>query len=71
MPDFDSAVAWYTEKLDFRLIRSLPLRELTYGFLSPAADASFSLEIVAGPGAENRPPIRVSATAKSWRVGAT
>jgi catechol 2,3-dioxygenase-like lactoylglutathione lyase family enzyme len=55
VPDFDSAVAWYSEKLDFRLRHSLPLAGLTFAFLSPVADDSFSFEILAGPGADNRP----------------
>jgi catechol 2,3-dioxygenase-like lactoylglutathione lyase family enzyme len=69
VPEFDSAIAWYTEKLDFRLIRSLPLRDLTYAFLSPATDDSFSFELVAGPGADNRPPyedLRSSLTLSGW-----
>lgn len=53
VPDFDAAVAWFTEKLDFRLTRSLPLGDLTYAFLSPAADDNFSFELVAGPGADH------------------
>ncbi len=55
VPDFDSAVAWYTQKLDFRLIRSLTLRDLTYGFFSGAGDDNFSFEVVAGPGTDDRP----------------
>lgn len=56
VPDFDTAVAWYAEKLDFRLIKSAPLGEKMYGFMtSPAREASFIVELIAGPGAENRP----------------
>ena len=56
VPDFDTAVAWYAEKLDFRLIKSAPLGEKMYGFMtSPAREASFIVERIAGPGAENRP----------------
>jgi catechol 2,3-dioxygenase-like lactoylglutathione lyase family enzyme len=54
VPDFDAAVAWYTEKLDFHLKRSLPLAGLTFALLSPAADDSFGIELLAGPGADNR-----------------
>jgi catechol 2,3-dioxygenase-like lactoylglutathione lyase family enzyme len=50
VPDFDEAVAWYTNKLDFRLRRSVVVGELTFGFISPAADDSFSFEILAGCG---------------------
>ena len=55
VPDFDAAVAWYTEKLDFRLTRSWPMGDKTFGFLAPPADDSFSLEVIGGPGAANRP----------------
>ena len=55
VPNFDVAVAWYTEKLDFQLKHSLPLGVLTYAFLSLAADDSVSVELVAGPGTAPRP----------------
>jgi len=67
--DFDAAVDWYTEKLDFRLTRSLPLHDLTYAFLSSAGDVSFSFEVVAGPGAEHRPSyedLRASLGFSGW-----
>jgi catechol 2,3-dioxygenase-like lactoylglutathione lyase family enzyme len=69
VPDFGAAVAWYTEKLDFRLAHSLPLGDLTYAFLSPVADDSFSFELVAGPGAVNRPlyeDLRASLKLSGW-----
>jgi catechol 2,3-dioxygenase-like lactoylglutathione lyase family enzyme len=56
VPDFDAAVAWYNEKLDFRLIKSSPLGDKVYGFMtSPAVEISFMVELITGPGAENRP----------------
>lgn len=56
VPDFEAAVAWYSDKLDFRLIKSSPLGDKLYGFLiAPAVDAAFIVELVAGPGADNRP----------------
>jgi catechol 2,3-dioxygenase-like lactoylglutathione lyase family enzyme len=56
VPDFDTAVAWYERKLDFRLIKSSPLGEKMYGFMvSPAAEARLIIELIAGPGAESRP----------------
>ena len=54
VPDFGAAVAWYIEKLDFRLKRSSPIAGLTFAVLSPAADDSFGIELLAGPGADNR-----------------
>jgi catechol 2,3-dioxygenase-like lactoylglutathione lyase family enzyme len=35
VPDFDTAVAWYADKLDFRLKQSVPVAGLTFGFLYP------------------------------------
>jgi catechol 2,3-dioxygenase-like lactoylglutathione lyase family enzyme len=56
VPDFDRAVDWYAEKLDFRLTMSCVIGELTFGFLAPAADDNFCIELLAGPGADKRPP---------------
>jgi catechol 2,3-dioxygenase-like lactoylglutathione lyase family enzyme len=58
VPDFDAAVAWYAEKLDFRLRQSAPVAGLTFGFLYPAADDSFHFEVLAGSGADSRPPYK-------------
>jgi len=69
VPNFDAAVAWYTEKLGFRLTHSLSLGDLTYTFISTAADESFSFELVAGPGAASRPPyqdLRASLKLSGW-----
>lgn len=55
VPDFDTAVAWYTEKLDFRLKHSLPVAGLSFALVSPAADDQFVFELLAGAGADNRP----------------
>jgi glyoxylase I family protein len=56
VPDFDQAIDWYKEKLNFELLRSVSLRGMTFGFVAPAADHSFSFEIMGGPGAAQRPP---------------
>jgi catechol 2,3-dioxygenase-like lactoylglutathione lyase family enzyme len=55
VPDFDTAIAWYAEKLDFRSRQSVSLAGLTFAFLYPAADDSFHFELLAGPGAAERP----------------
>jgi glyoxylase I family protein len=55
VPDFQVALSWYREKLDFRLTRSLTLGGLTFGFVMPPADECFSFELLAGPGADDRP----------------
>ena len=55
VPDFDTAVARYADKLGFRLKQSVPVAGLTFGFLYPAGDDSFHFELMAGPGAAERP----------------
>lgn len=56
VPNFDEAVAWYTTTLDFRLLISTVIGKLTFGFLALATDDGFSFELLAGPGAAERPP---------------
>ena len=56
VPDFEAAIAWYTEKLNFRLKHSWPMGEKTFGMISPAGDDRFSLEVIGGPGLESRLP---------------
>jgi catechol 2,3-dioxygenase-like lactoylglutathione lyase family enzyme len=55
VPDFDTAVAWYADKLEFRLKQSVSVAGLSFGFLYPAGDDSFHFELMAGPGAAERP----------------
>ena len=55
VPNFEEAVAWYAEKLDFRLTQSSALGATTFGFMSPAADDSFGIELVANPHGAERP----------------
>ncbi|MHC1481507.1 VOC family protein [Frateuria aurantia] len=57
VPDLDAALAWYAEKLDFRLTASTKGAGLTWAFLAPANDYSFQIELAAGPGAVDRPAI--------------
>jgi catechol 2,3-dioxygenase-like lactoylglutathione lyase family enzyme len=35
VPDFDTAVAWYADKLNFRLKQSVSVAGLSFGFLYP------------------------------------
>jgi catechol 2,3-dioxygenase-like lactoylglutathione lyase family enzyme len=58
VPDFDAAVTWYADKLDFRLKQSVPVAGLTFGFLYPDGDDSFHFELMAGSGAAERPPYK-------------
>jgi catechol 2,3-dioxygenase-like lactoylglutathione lyase family enzyme len=55
VPDFDTAVAWYADRLDFRLKQSVSVAGLSFGFLYLAGDDSFHFELMAGPGAAERP----------------
>ena len=55
VPDFDTAVAWYADKLDFRSKQTVSVAGLSFGFLYPAGDDGFHFELMAGPGAAERP----------------
>jgi lactoylglutathione lyase/glyoxylase I family protein len=55
VPDYDAAVAWYTEKLDFRVLQEWPYGDMRLAYLSPAADDDFHLELLAGPVEHPRP----------------
>lgn len=56
VPDLKAAITWYSEKLDFQWLKSAPLGDKVYGFIAaPAVEPHFILELVAGPGAEERP----------------
>ena len=58
VPDFNAAVAWYADKLDFRSNQTVSVAGLSFGFLYPAGDDSFHFELMAGPGAAERPAYR-------------
>lgn len=55
VPDLHAALAWYSEKLDFRFMGSTEGAGLTWAFIAPANDDSFMIELAAGPGATDRP----------------
>ena len=42
VPDYDAAVAWYTEKLDFRVLQEWPYGDLRLAYLSPATTSTWS-----------------------------
>jgi catechol 2,3-dioxygenase-like lactoylglutathione lyase family enzyme len=54
VPDFDAALAWYVEKLDFRLTKRWELHGMTFAWLSQPGDNGFTVELLAGPGAAFR-----------------
>jgi lactoylglutathione lyase/glyoxylase I family protein len=48
VPDYDTAIKWWTEKLDFRIIHEWPYADEKLAYLAPANDNSFWVEILAG-----------------------
>src|SRR5262249_31806028 len=56
VPDINEATTWYTEKLDFRIVQRWPYGDLQLAYMTPAADSTFTLELLAGPGAVERKP---------------
>src|SRR5262250_1884249 len=58
VPDIDKAIAWFTEKLDFRVVHRWPFGDLQLAYLAPPVDSTFKLELIAGPGAVERKPYR-------------
>jgi lactoylglutathione lyase/glyoxylase I family protein len=48
VPDYNAAKAWYTEKLDFRVLHEWPFGDLLLAYLSPANDDDFHIELLAG-----------------------
>jgi len=49
VPDYEAAKAWYTEKLDFRVLQEWPYGDLKLAYLSPPNDDDFHVELLAGP----------------------
>ena len=48
VPDFDQAVKWYVEKLDFRVVHEWPFADQKLAYLAPANDDRFTIELLAG-----------------------
>src|SRR5262249_50069952 len=48
VPDYDAGKHWYIQKLDFRVVREWPSGELRLGYLAPATDDGFFLELMGG-----------------------
>ena len=46
--DFAEAIAWYTEKLDFRVVHEWPFADEELAYLAPANDDNFMIELLAG-----------------------
>lgn len=58
VPDIAEAIAWYTEKLDFRVVHRWPYGDLRLAYVAPAVDSNFKIELLAGAGAVDRPAYR-------------
>jgi catechol 2,3-dioxygenase-like lactoylglutathione lyase family enzyme len=52
--DIDTAITWYVETLDFRLVRRWSVGERAFGWLSPAGSDGFIVELPGGFGTDNR-----------------
>jgi lactoylglutathione lyase/glyoxylase I family protein len=48
VPDYEAAVKWYVDKLDFRIVHEWPYADQKLAYLAPANDDSFTVEILAG-----------------------
>lgn len=46
VPDFQTAKAWYVEKLDFRIIHEWPYADQHLAYLAPATDNRFYIELL-------------------------
>lgn len=46
VPDFQTAKAWYVEKLDFRIIHEWPYADQHLAYLAPATDNQFYIELL-------------------------
>jgi catechol 2,3-dioxygenase-like lactoylglutathione lyase family enzyme len=58
VPDFEAAIKWYTEKLDFRVLHTWPYGGMQLAYVAPAVDNDWRIELLAGPGATERPTYR-------------
>lgn len=47
-PDYEKAVAWYVEKLDFRVVHEWPYADQKLCYVAPANDDNFTVEILGG-----------------------
>ena len=48
VPDFEQAVNWYVEKLDFRIVHQWPYGDLKLAYVAPATDDNFTVELLSG-----------------------
>jgi len=48
VPDFEQAIRWYVDKLDFRIVHEWPYADQKLAYVAPPADDNFTVEILAG-----------------------
>ena len=48
VPDLEAAKAWYSEKLDFRVVHEWIFGDLQLAYMSAATDDTFFLELIGG-----------------------
>ncbi|MGN6480856.1 VOC family protein [Luteibacter sp.] len=48
VPDFERAITWYVEKLDFRVVHKWPYADQQLAYVAPATDDHFTVELLAG-----------------------
>lgn len=53
-PDFESARAFWVDKLDWRVLHIWPYGDLTLAYVLPPNQDDFHIEILAGPGAADQ-----------------
>jgi glyoxylase I family protein len=56
VPDLEEGIAWYTEKLDFRVTDRWLFGDLKLAYVAPAVDSNFKIELIGGAGAVERAP---------------
>ncbi|PZR05597.1 MAG: VOC family protein [Flavobacterium psychrophilum] len=47
VPDYEAAIKWWTEKMDFRIVHEWPYGDEKLAYLAPANDNSFWVEVLA------------------------
>jgi len=52
VPEFDTAIAWYADKLAFRSKQVASVAGLSFGFLYPTGGDSFHFDLMAGQSTE-------------------
>jgi catechol 2,3-dioxygenase-like lactoylglutathione lyase family enzyme len=73
VPDFEQAVKWYVEKLDFRVVHQWPFADEKLAYLAPATDDNFTVDcsLEESRGRFRSPPTPISLTACAMRATTT